>query len=110
MYWGPMFGSLSKSYIPHLNGLYERFNLHIWSDQIYDCLFHESKMVLVLWWLWIYYDEKKQDNEILTFKSVWETKFLEHSPENRCPLYVLYKIPLAQANFLLIQLKMHSHW
>ena len=38
------------------------------------------------------------------------TKFLEHSPENRCPLYVLYKIPLAQANFLLAQLKMHSHW
>ena len=26
-------------------------------------------------------------------------KFLEHSPENRYPLYVLYKIPLAQANF-----------
>ena len=42
--------------------------------------------------------------------SVWETKFLEHSPKNRCPLYVLYKIPLAQANFLLTQLKMYSHW
>ena len=28
-------------------------------------------------------------------------------PENRDPLYVLYKIPLAQANFLLIQLKKH---
>ena len=42
--------------------------------------------------------------------SVWETKFLEHSPENKSPLYVLYKIPLAQANFLLTQLKMQSHW
>ena len=41
--------------------------------------------------------------------TVWETKFLEHLPENRCPLYVLYKIPLAQANFLLAQLKMHLH-
>ena len=40
---------------------------------------------------------------------VWETKFLEHSPEDRCSSYVLYKIPLAQANFLLAQLKMHSH-
>ena len=36
-----------------------------------------------------------QENEI----SVWETKFPEHSPENRFPLYNLYKIPLAQANF-----------
>ena len=42
--------------------------------------------------------------------AVWETKFLEHLPENRCSLYVLYKIPLAQGNFLLAQLKMHSHW
>ena len=42
--------------------------------------------------------------------AVWETKFLGHSPENRCPLYVLYKISLARANFLLAQLKMHSHW
>ena len=33
--------------------------------------------------------------------AVWETKFLEHSPEDRCSLYVLYKIRLAQANFLL---------
>ena len=41
---------------------------------------------------------------------VWETKFLEHSPDNKCPLYVLYKIPPAQANFLLAQLKIHSHW
>ena len=41
--------------------------------------------------------------------AVWETKFLEHLPENRCPLYVLYIISLAQANFLLTQLKMHSH-
>ena len=36
-----------------------------------------------------------QENEI----SVWEIKFPEHSPENRFPLYNLYKIPLAQANF-----------
>ena len=28
-----------------------------------------------------------------------ETKLLEHSAENRCFLYILYKIPLAQANF-----------
>ena len=41
--------------------------------------------------------------------TVWETKFLEHTPENRCPL-ILYKIPLAQANFLLAQLKMYSYW
>ena len=41
---------------------------------------------------------------------VWETKFMEYSPENRCPLYVLYKISLAQANFQLAQLKMHLHW
>ena len=33
--------------------------------------------------------------------SVWETKFLGHSPENKCPSNVLYKIPLARANFLL---------
>ena len=37
--------------------------------------------------------------------AVWETKFLEHLPRNKCPLYVLYKIPLAQDNFLLTQLK-----
>ena len=37
---------------------------------------------------------------------MWESKFL---PQNRCALYVLYKIPLTQANFLLTQLKMHSH-
>ena len=43
-------------------------------------------------------------------QSVWETKLLEHSSENRCPLYILYKISLAQANFLLGQLKMHSIW
>ena len=42
--------------------------------------------------------------------SVWETKYLEHSPENGCPWYVLYKIPLAWANYLLAQLKMHWHW
>ena len=42
--------------------------------------------------------------------TVRETKFLEHSAKNRCPLYALYKIPLAQANFFLTQLKMHSHW
>ena len=35
-----------------------------------------------------------------------ETKFLEHPPQNWCPFYVLYKIPLTQANFLLAQLKM----
>ena len=39
-----------------------------------------------------------------------ETKLFEHSPKYSCPLYVLYQIPLAQANFLLSQLKMHSHW
>ena len=42
--------------------------------------------------------------------TVWETKFLEHLPPNKCPLYVLYKIPLAKANFLLTQLKTHLHW
>ena len=42
--------------------------------------------------------------------TVRETKFLQHLPPNECPLYVLYKIPLAQVNFLLNQLKMHSHW
>ena len=43
--------------------------------------------------------------------AVWETKFFQHSPENRCHLHVLYKSPLARANFLLLtQLKMHSHW
>ena len=69
-------------------------------------------------------------------KTVWETKFLEHSPKNRmrCSLcrgypakralslrmagralfagylrYVLYIIPFAQTNFLLSQLKMHSY-
>ena len=40
-------------------------------------------------------------NSIFSQIPVWKTKFLEHSPENKCPLYVLYKIPLAQANFLL---------
>ena len=44
------------------------------------------------------------------WNSVWETTFLEHSPENRGPLYVLYKVPLTQANFLLAQLKKYSHW
>ena len=39
-----------------------------------------------------------------------ETKFLEHSPQSRCPLYVLYKFPLTQVNFLPVQVKMHSHW
>ena len=47
---------------------------------------------------------------ILFTWSARETKFLEHSPENRGPLYVLYKILLAQANFPLTQLKMHLHW
>ena len=42
--------------------------------------------------------------------TVWKTKFLEHSPENRCLVYVLYKIPLTQADFLLAQLKIYSHW
>ena len=43
---------------------------------------------------------------------VRETKFLEHTPEKQMSLisYVLYIIPLAQANFLLTQLKMHLHW
>ena len=40
---------------------------------------------------------------------MWETKFLEPSPENKCLLYVLYKIPVAQANFLLAQLKIYSY-
>ena len=40
----------------------------------------------------------------------WETKFLEHSPENICPFYILYKIPLALANFLLVHLKIYLHW
>ena len=34
--------------------------------------------------------------------TVWETKFWGHSPENRCPLYVPYKIPLARANFRIV--------
>ena len=42
--------------------------------------------------------------------AMWKTKFLEHSPQNRCPLYILCKIPLAQAKFLLAQVKMHLHW
>ena len=29
--------------------------------------------------------------------------------ENKCSLYVLYKIALTLANFVLTQLKMHSH-
>ena len=53
-----------------------------------------------------YFSEKA---EHLT-PAVWGTKFLEHSPENRCPLHVLYKILFPQANFLHAQLKMHSHW
>ena len=47
---------------------------------------------------------------IMGILTVWETLFLGHSPENRCLLYVLYKIPLARANFLLTQIKKHSHW
>ena len=50
------------------------------------------------------------DEVVMDSRPVWETKFLEHLPEHKCPLYVLYKIPIAQANFLLAQLKMHSHW
>ena len=42
--------------------------------------------------------------------TVWETEFLEDSPKNSCPLCVPYKILLAQANFLLTQVKMDSHW
>ena len=42
-------------------------------------------------------------------KSV-ENKILEHSPENWCPLFVLYKIALAKANFLHAQLKICLHW
>ena len=41
--------------------------------------------------------------------AVWVTKFLERMPQNRCPLYVLYKMPLTQADFLLAQLKMCSN-
>ena len=32
-------------------------------------------------------------------RTMLETKVLDHSSENKCPLYVLYKIPLTQANF-----------
>ena len=39
-----------------------------------------------------------------------QAKFQEHLPENRGLLYVLYKIPFIQANFLITQLKMNSHW
>ena len=39
--------------------------------------------------------------------AVWKTKFLEHSPKNKFPLYVLNEISLAQANFLLDQLKIY---
>ena len=49
-------------------------------------------------------------NSVGLKKAEWENKFLEHSPENRYPLYVLYKIPLTQANFLLAQLKMYLQW
>ena len=35
------------------------------------------------------------------------SEFLEHSPEKKT--HVMCKIPLAQAKFLLPQLKMHSH-
>ena len=41
--------------------------------------------------------------------TVWETKFLKHVPENRCLLYVLYKVLFVQANFLLAQLKIYLH-
>ena len=40
--------------------------------------------------------------------AVWETELLKHLPENRSllyMLYVLYRIPLTQANFLLAQVK-----
>ena len=50
---------------------------------------------------------KKSD---LKNHAAWETKFLGHLTEKRCSLCVLYKIPLTQVNFLLAQLKMHSHW
>ena len=48
-------------------------------------------------------------NYISNIMAGWETKFLEHSPENRWRFYALYKIPIAQANLLLPQLKMHTH-
>ena len=32
------------------------------------------------------------------------------STQPKCPLYVIYKFPLAQSNFLLTQPKMHLHW
>ena len=41
--------------------------------------------------------------------SVWEIKFLEHLSPSICLIY-LHKITLAQANFLLAQLKIYSHW
>ena len=37
--------------------------------------------------------------------TVWETKFLQNSTENRCPLNVPYEIALTQTNFLFPQLK-----
>ena len=41
----------------------------------------------------------------LSATTVWETIFLGHSPENRCPLYALYKIPLTWAIFYSPSLK-----
>ena len=45
-----------------------------------------------------------QEASTLVAIAVWETKFLEHLPQNRCLLYVLCKISLTQGNFLLAQL------
>ena len=45
---------------------------------------------------------------ISIWKLVRETKFLVHLPPNRCPSYVLYKIPLTQPKFLLAQLALRS--
>ena len=49
--------------------------------------------------------EKLLVHALISTLAVWETKFLEHSPENKCPLYVLYKISLAQTHFPVTQLK-----
>ena len=40
----------------------------------------------------------------------WETKYFRYSPELGSLLYILYKIPLAQACFPLAQANFYSHW
>ena len=74
----------------------------MYSSNICEILLY-SRQVVVKMYEMIY---------IVQAAPVWETKFLEHTPEKQMSLisYVLYIIPLAQANFLLTQLKMHLHW